>query len=319
VRNTFIHYDDREEDEQPDIDKYVSNLLDGMPSDWSKNERLSDHIEGIAQGYRIRRSSSLKSQEAFVESPPVIFTAAGSSDDQLWSSPSFSADKEDHQAEEARLQALDEQIERLTIANQQELAEDGFFTPNSKAEFVIEFPPVTPVAASVVECPPRSGPLKYHEVLVESPPVSPVASQSKHNKMQPGRSSNFSTNKEDRHHPEKSWGSTTEAVDSEAKKTKAALPSAGSASHGEGTCKPCAWHWKPGGCLKGSECSHCHICGKSVLKKKRKDRLARIKDRRRALAEAEVKDAKAANSPEMEDDHDQDAGSGFSDDPDLAL
>jgi len=35
---------------------------------------------------------------------------------------------------------------------------------------------------------------------------------------------------------------------------------AGSARHGHGQCKPCAFSWKPEGCQSGTGCKFCHIC-----------------------------------------------------------
>jgi len=40
----------------------------------------------------------------------------------------------------------------------------------------------------------------------------------------------------------------------------------GSALHGTGLCKPCAWFWKPGGCKNGDECKHCHLCPEGEIK-----------------------------------------------------
>lgn len=48
------------------------------------------------------------------------------------------------------------------------------------------------------------------------------------------------------------------------------IPSSGSTLHALGKCKPCAWHWKPGGCQNGKECCHCHICPAGELKGRRK-------------------------------------------------
>ena len=31
-------------------------------------------------------------------------------------------------------------------------------------------------------------------------------------------------------------------------------------------CRPCAWYWRPQGCLNLEECRHCHMCPKSALK-----------------------------------------------------
>lgn len=52
--------------------------------------------------------------------------------------------------------------------------------------------------------------------------------------------------------------------------TEGALPSIGAALHGMGSCKPCAWHWKPGGCRNGRECFHCHLCPEGELKARRR-------------------------------------------------
>ena len=48
------------------------------------------------------------------------------------------------------------------------------------------------------------------------------------------------------------------------------VPSVGSASHGTGLCRPCAWLWKPGGCQNGSDCLHCHLCPEGELKARKK-------------------------------------------------
>jgi len=44
-----------------------------------------------------------------------------------------------------------------------------------------------------------------------------------------------------------------------------ASESIGSAGHITGTCRPCAWWWKPGGCFKGRTCEYCHLCDESTL------------------------------------------------------
>lgn len=46
----------------------------------------------------------------------------------------------------------------------------------------------------------------------------------------------------------------------------------GSALHGEGKCKPCAWFWKPQGCQNGQNCAHCHLCPKDELKERKKEK-----------------------------------------------
>jgi len=44
----------------------------------------------------------------------------------------------------------------------------------------------------------------------------------------------------------------------------------GAALHEIGHCKPCAWFWRPQGCSNGSECRHCHMCERGELKKVKK-------------------------------------------------
>merc|ERR1712203_1305810 len=46
----------------------------------------------------------------------------------------------------------------------------------------------------------------------------------------------------------------------------ARAPSHGSLMHGTGNCKPCAWFWKPGGCQKKQDCTHCHLCPEGEIK-----------------------------------------------------
>lgn len=57
----------------------------------------------------------------------------------------------------------------------------------------------------------------------------------------------------------------------------AAIPSAGSALHATGECRPCAWHWKKGGCSNGSSCTFCHICDQDELSRRKKDKVARLR------------------------------------------
>jgi len=47
-------------------------------------------------------------------------------------------------------------------------------------------------------------------------------------------------------------------------------PSYGSALHFTGDCRPCVWHWKPGGCSNGEDCFHCHLCPKNEVKSRKK-------------------------------------------------
>lgn len=53
----------------------------------------------------------------------------------------------------------------------------------------------------------------------------------------------------------------------------APLPSVGSAMHGTGKCKPCAWFWKPRGCLNGQDCGHCHMCPDGEIKSRRMEKV----------------------------------------------
>lgn len=59
---SFIHFDGQvEEDEQPDIHKCVSNLLDGVPIGWAQDEIISGHLESIVSAYGRSNSGSLES------------------------------------------------------------------------------------------------------------------------------------------------------------------------------------------------------------------------------------------------------------------
>lgn len=48
------------------------------------------------------------------------------------------------------------------------------------------------------------------------------------------------------------------------------FPSTGSSLHVLGKCKPCAWFWKPTGCMNGQECAHCHLCTAGELKTRKR-------------------------------------------------
>lgn len=66
--------------------------------------------------------------------------------------------------------------------------------------------------------------------------------------------------------------------------------SVGSASHAAGTCKACAHNWKPGSCCKGYDCTFCHMCTEEDFKRRRREKLNRLKaekDRRRREGEGE--------------------------------
>lgn len=54
-------------------------------------------------------------------------------------------------------------------------------------------------------------------------------------------------------------------------------PSRGSSLHSTGTCKPCAWFWKPKGCQNGKDCLHCHLCPDGEIKARKKSKLAMMR------------------------------------------
>lgn len=54
-------------------------------------------------------------------------------------------------------------------------------------------------------------------------------------------------------------------------------PSRGSLEHGSGECTPCAWFWKPESCLNGKECHYCHLCPDGELKKRKKQKMAKMR------------------------------------------
>merc|ERR1711865_331215 len=58
--------------------------------------------------------------------------------------------------------------------------------------------------------------------------------------------------------------------------TPLTLPSRGAALHGTGTCKPCAWFWKPQGCSNGQECCHCHACPEGEMKARKNAKMSQI-------------------------------------------
>jgi len=87
-----------------------------------------------------------------------------------------------------------------------------------------------------------------------------------------------------------------------------AEPSAGSSGHDSGDCKPCAWHWKPGGCIKGPSCTFCHMCPEGILKARKRLKLKDLKRYKAqaaaaaaaAAATAAASETKAANAEQQE-------------------
>lgn len=56
------------------------------------------------------------------------------------------------------------------------------------------------------------------------------------------------------------------------------LPTAGSAAHYVGHCKPCAFAWKHPGCGNGVHCQFCHICDASEKKRRQKEKRLMMRD-----------------------------------------
>lgn len=64
------------------------------------------------------------------------------------------------------------------------------------------------------------------------------------------------------------------------------LPSVGSAAHGTGECRPCAWFWKEGGCKNGQECRHCHLCPEGEIRQRKKLKQDEMKAKLRSQGDA---------------------------------
>lgn len=60
-------------------------------------------------------------------------------------------------------------------------------------------------------------------------------------------------------------------------KEERVLPSKGSATHGSGKCRPCAWYWKPQGCQNDKDCGYCHLCPEGELKNRKKSKVAAMR------------------------------------------
>lgn len=57
-------------------------------------------------------------------------------------------------------------------------------------------------------------------------------------------------------------------------------PTIGSVGHFDGTCKPCAFFWKPPGCGNAVECPFCHLCVTGEKKRRQKEKKVLFKARR---------------------------------------
>jgi len=70
----------------------------------------------------------------------------------------------------------------------------------------------------------------------------------------------------------------SEATRDDAIELPEGVSSVGALGHNEATCKPCAWNWKPGGCVKGRSCEFCHSCNRAEFKRRRKERVAVLRN-----------------------------------------
>eukprot|EP00928_Gymnodinium_smaydae_P020048 TRINITY_DN17739_c0_g1_i1.p1 TRINITY_DN17739_c0_g1~~TRINITY_DN17739_c0_g1_i1.p1 ORF type:complete len:574 (+),score=102.56 TRINITY_DN17739_c0_g1_i1:304-2025(+) len=73
------------------------------------------------------------------------------------------------------------------------------------------------------------------------------------------------------------------------------LPSVGSAQHGTGNCRPCAWLYKPQGCANGALCRHCHLCGEGEIKTRKKVKVMSLRQASAATKEASERENRAPN------------------------
>lgn len=55
------------------------------------------------------------------------------------------------------------------------------------------------------------------------------------------------------------------------------MPSRGSALHGTGRCRPCAWFWKEEKCHNLEDCGYCHLCPEGELKMRKKSKVAAMR------------------------------------------
>jgi len=63
------------------------------------------------------------------------------------------------------------------------------------------------------------------------------------------------------------------------------MPSAGSAVHHVGTCKPCVFVFKQG-CQSGAACQFCHLCDPTEMRRRKRERKKEFKKTRQSLAVA---------------------------------
>jgi len=75
--------------------------------------------------------------------------------------------------------------------------------------------------------------------------------------------------------------------------------SKGSAQHHVGKCKPCAFVYRPAGCAEGSACTFCHLCGPEEKKRRQKQKIETMRQRRLRRAAAGTSPAEATKAGDI--------------------
>jgi len=76
--------------------------------------------------------------------------------------------------------------------------------------------------------------------------------------------------------------------------------SAGSVGHTTGDCKPCAWFWKGGACMRGTTCTFCHVCGEGEMRRRKREKRAASRHGLAGIQTAET--LASVNGENWEDD-----------------
>lgn len=69
----------------------------------------------------------------------------------------------------------------------------------------------------------------------------------------------------------------TAAQATDASSSLGSLPHGSFTPEGQPECQPCAWFYKPSGCLNGSACRYCHLCPAGELKNRKKQKIALLR------------------------------------------
>lgn len=92
---------------------------------------------------------------------------------------------------------------------------------------------------------------------------------------------------DDQPRPEEAGEGVSHDLSQFASPDESELPSVGSVLHASGTCRPCAWFWKPHGCGNGRHCCHCHLCPEGEIKARRKAGVVCLKQKEKGCQEEE--------------------------------